>query len=1002
MESPKVTLRVDNNVTYIDGSISREHYKMLKRELGFLPKDAIWRIRQNEAIAADNPQEAWRKNWDGYISTLCAKGHCRCFLKKRDMHFSSGLLYLARKFFDDHGITYNILDIRTKYPNKDRDFTMSDDYEIRDYIIPVVEKSVKWGRGIIRMATGGGKTPTACHIIANLGRVPVVFYVTSIDLLHQAKSELEKFIRLDGLPVKVGHIGGGEVDIQDITVMTIQSAIRALGAKWQKYDDEDKNEKEGTAIEKNRTAIADLISSARVLVADEIQHWAAETCQIISDASISARYRFGMSATPWRDGGDDILIEACFGKKIADIDASVLIDKGFLIKPEIFFIPMTNMQRLPKSTYPAVYKQAIVQNPLRNQWIMNIATSMAEQGRIILILCKYISHGKLLEKLIPGSVFLHGAVSGKKRKAHLDKMRVKEAGVTIATSLPYSEPLLICNNGIISQIEIGDLCENYSENVKHREIEILASQDGKIMDWSTITDLHIHKKQNGLVKVTTDRYEDVYVTKNHSLVDCHLNQIKPSVGMKASVPYFSSRLNRSHIEHINVLHVLSHIDDTSLEVQILGLTQPMIRQFNTLCKFMKDPQSVSKSTRLKYSKISQKYTVSHIKAIQELVDNFHFYKRKCRATLKDVCDLEYIYDFFDARIFIRRSRKNFSLPIKLPIDENLAILSGLMSAEGHIKHQSCPTCKSRYDFIFTGMEDSHLSREGQHDIDKKNIRNIFKESLKNVFSCVDIIETSKQIRFNGKLMYYLWLSLGHLDRQGRKKIPDYIYNASRRVQESFLWGFYLGDGSKKLDYRENKKNSDIYTAIILCNSSRPFVSGLCFLLKIMNLRYYMYSSPPKGKSKLHRYQVCVIDGFYNLLPTRQQDNLDFTSPERVQNSIDFIDDNSQFVYDISVDGAHNFVAGCGGILCHNSIFDEGIDCRPLDTLILAGSGKSATRALQRVGRTLRLHEGKNDAVIIDFEDHCPYLLKHSHKRRSLYMTEPNFVIKYIKTGDNWL
>jgi len=74
------------------------------------------------------------------------------------------------------------------------------------------------------------------------------------------------------------------------------------------------------------------------------------------------------------------------------------------------------------------------------------------------------------------------------------------------------------------------------------------------------------------------------------------------------------------------------------------------------------------------------------------------------------------------------------------------------------------------------------------------------------------------------------------------------------------------------------------------------------------------------------------------------------------------------------------------------IFDEGIDVRPLDTLILAGGGKSPTRALQRIGRILRPYEGKKGAIAVDFMDNCKYMQSHSKKRLSIYRTEEEFEI----------
>lgn len=77
------------------------------------------------------------------------------------------------------------------------------------------------------------------------------------------------------------------------------------------------------------------------------------------------------------------------------------------------------------------------------------------------------------------------------------------------------------------------------------------------------------------------------------------------------------------------------------------------------------------------------------------------------------------------------------------------------------------------------------------------------------------------------------------------------------------------------------------------------------------------------------------------------------------------------------------------------IFDEGIDCKPLNTLILAGGGKSPTRALQRIGRILRPYEGKIDAIAVDFMDNCKYMQSHSSKRASIYATEEEFDIEVM-------
>ena len=426
-----IVLRVENNVTYIDGKLDKDIYKELKKELGYLPEDSYWMIESHKNKYSNKRGEEWRKEWDGRITTVCwNQASCKCHIKKSGTHFPTGLFRKAEQLFKENGISYSVKDIRKK-SQKTHNFSMSEKFEVRDYQEEIVQKALKVDRGIIKASTGSGKTPIASRIIAERGIVPAIFYVPSIDLLIQAKNELEKFIRYQGMPLKIGMIGGGSKQIEDITVMTIQTAVRALGGVWTKFDDEDKDDK--TDIEDIKEEIVSLIRNAKLTIGDECQCWAAETCQIISDNSISAQYKWGASATPYRDKNDDILLEGCVGKVVADINASFLIKKGFLVKPTIFFIPVKNKNKIGVNSYSNVYKTYIVENEVRNNCIAEMAIGYAEKGRNVLILCKQISHGKILEKMILNSTFLHGSCSGKKRKEHLDKMRRGEARLTIAS-----------------------------------------------------------------------------------------------------------------------------------------------------------------------------------------------------------------------------------------------------------------------------------------------------------------------------------------------------------------------------------------------------------------------------------------------------------------------------------------------------------------------------------------------------------------------------------------
>jgi len=126
-------------------------------------------------------------------------------------------------------------------------FTAPDGYEDRDYQLLTIDRSEKFTRGILCMATGSGKTATVSRLIGKLQVYPFIFFVLTKDLMDQACDTLSSCLN-----VPIGRIGDGQADIQKISVCTIQTAIRALNAKNSqfkidnyKFDDEDKWDEKG-------------------------------------------------------------------------------------------------------------------------------------------------------------------------------------------------------------------------------------------------------------------------------------------------------------------------------------------------------------------------------------------------------------------------------------------------------------------------------------------------------------------------------------------------------------------------------------------------------------------------------------------------------------------------------------------------------------------------------------------------------------------------------------
>lgn len=74
----------------------------------------------------------------------------------------------------------------------------------------------------------------------------------------------------------------------------------------------------------------------------------------------------------------------------------------------------------------------------------------------------------------------------------------------------------------------------------------------------------------------------------------------------------------------------------------------------------------------------------------------------------------------------------------------------------------------------------------------------------------------------------------------------------------------------------------------------------------------------------------------------------------------------------------------------------GVDIKTISGLILAGSGKSSVKSLQRIGRIVRSSKNKNYAAVIDFYDQTKFLKKHSLLRYKTYSEEKGFIIHKSK------
>ena len=274
---------------------------------------------------------------------------------------------------------------------------------LRPYQIEAVNACLKTGMGIVKVATGGGKTVMICAVLKAYNPILGLIVANQINLVMQMRDRLISY----GFDrSKIGIIYGNEKDYKgkQFVFSTIQSIMN----------------------------YPEIYKYAEVLIVDEVKHVSAATYAELSKKT-GALVKLGFDATPFTydDRCTDLTVKKSIGDIIYEKTTRDLIDLGHLVRPLIGMIKINN----DKTTldYKTAYKQLIVNNDKRNNIIKKIVEK--ENGKI-LILIHHIEHGKNLMKLIPDATFLWGEIDSIERYEELQNfINTKEKYVLIGSTI---------------------------------------------------------------------------------------------------------------------------------------------------------------------------------------------------------------------------------------------------------------------------------------------------------------------------------------------------------------------------------------------------------------------------------------------------------------------------------------------------------------------------------------------------------------------------------------
>ena len=328
--------------------------------------------------------KAFKSGWSGKKYLLNKKGM-----------FNIGLLSIVKNFFGQRNIDPLEKDRRPPIVvNKSIDLSerlKKIGLVPREHQVAILDKAIKYDRGIVRACTGSGKSLCTALITAEFNK-PTIIYVIGIDLLKQFH---DLFSSIFDEPI--GMIGNSVCNIERIniaSVWTIGSALKINKNNILIDEDKEEDEPDASNVEKIITMLAD----AKVHIFDESHTVTTSTITQIYK-HITPERIYGLSGTPYRDDIDNLSIHSILGKQIINVSASKLIEKGFLVQPIIKFADVPPLGK-SFSNYQSVYKNFIVDNDVRNNIIVDEVKGLLDKGYMPLCLYKQIRHGEKLHEML--------------------------------------------------------------------------------------------------------------------------------------------------------------------------------------------------------------------------------------------------------------------------------------------------------------------------------------------------------------------------------------------------------------------------------------------------------------------------------------------------------------------------------------------------------------------------------------------------------------------------
>lgn len=401
----------------------KTHYLHIESE----DADLLYNIDRRFAIPVPNywfsPKYKEGK-WDG-------RKH---FFSLHTMKMLSGLLEELVRWLDENNVQYTIEDLRKPIEKVEPILELAGKSlgSVRfDYQKEAVEAVLKHGRGVLEVATNGGKTLIAASIIASLDK-PTLYIVGIKELMFQTAERFREYIP----HLEIGEFGAGIKRKEFVTVAMAQSVHNIKKKNWFK--------------------------DFEIIIVDEAHHLPSDTLENIM-LKCPARYRIGMSGTAFdEDPTRNMRLIGHTGPRLIKVTNADLIQRGVSAVPKIHFV-YADVDKVLDSrlykTYHNVVKDGLSFCEPRNKQILSLINRFYEEGKTLLVLSPHIKQLYELynvlqeERKVDPLYFSIGSTPDFIRRSNLEAFR-EDGGVMLASvifdegvDIPAIDVLLLIGAG---------------------------------------------------------------------------------------------------------------------------------------------------------------------------------------------------------------------------------------------------------------------------------------------------------------------------------------------------------------------------------------------------------------------------------------------------------------------------------------------------------------------------------------------------------------------------